>query len=491
MHLSTSRTSALNAIAEPGGSVPQKKYYHPGVGTDGSKLDRLIGGGTGKGLADNIKSGYKWLATKYRPGDRIFLFGFSRGAFTVRSLGGMISCCGLLDLSDERLEPNEIWARVEKAFECYKDPEHDKGKMRELPFFNASDAATAAGKTPIHFVGVWDTVGALGVPDDLALLNLIDDPREHEFHDTSLGPTVANARHAIAIDEMRASFAPTLWTNWDPAKTDVKQVWFPGVHGDVGGGYLQKGLSDAALLWMIEEAEAKGLELRAEVKKQIKPEPADFRHDSVTGIFAKLKTEPRCVPLLRNDPEVFHPFAFGRHDSPPLYEEVYWPTQAFEKEKSVSVSVYAREHWNQTGIFLKKGVRYLFEAEGEWLDSSIPCGPGGTNDGSFHFGELFQMVGSAVGEAENLWRGATGNAKADFWFTKRHEEWPWFALIGMVANGAGARRKQRPQENQYFLIGSKCEWEPDADGYLYCFANDAWHKYENNKGSVRLTVTQA
>ena len=300
----TNVVKLFNAVAEAGASPAQKHYYHPGVGTDGSKIDRLLGGGIGKGLNQNIMSAYKWLGETYRPEDHIFLFGFSRGAYTVRSLGGMISCCGLLDLSDPKVEVAEIWERVEKAFDCYRDEKHDLSSLEGLPFHNAGSAAEAPGATPIHFIGVWDTVGALGVPDDLAVLDLIDDPRNYEFHDTALGANVTTARHAVAMDEMRKSFAPTLWT-YAPDR-DVKQIWFPGVHGDVGGGYLQCGLSDGALAWMIAEAKAAGLKFRPRIGGHVKPEPLDVLHNSDTGIFSKLKTEPRQVPRVVPRSKLFH-----------------------------------------------------------------------------------------------------------------------------------------------------------------------------------------
>ncbi len=109
-------------------------------------------------------------------GDRIFLFGFSRGAFTVRSLGGMICCCGLLDLRD--LPDTEVWEQVNAAFACYRDPNHKLKRLSKFKFHNATDVDAAPKSTKIHFIGVWDTVGALGIPDDLAFLDLIDDPRE-------------------------------------------------------------------------------------------------------------------------------------------------------------------------------------------------------------------------------------------------------------------------------------------------------------------------
>jgi uncharacterized protein (DUF2235 family) len=244
--------------------VDQRTYYHPGVGTEGGVLGRLTGGMYGRGISQNIQSAYHWLARNYAKGDKIFLFGFSRGAYTVRSLAGMIGRCGLLSLT-KSIDAREGWKRVSEIYEGgYR---HKQGKAWSPPaswkFRIPKKRADA-----VHFLGVWDTVGALGVPNDLALLNFFDRPRNWMFHDTELGTGVTTARHAVALDEMRASFTPTMWTN---KHADMKQVWFPGVHSDVGGGYAQTGLADGALRWMIDEAAAAGLDFKSVMVSQIQP----------------------------------------------------------------------------------------------------------------------------------------------------------------------------------------------------------------------------
>lgn len=495
----TNVVKLFNALAaSDANGTEQKKYYHPGVGTDGGWWNRLVGGGAGEGLDRNIKSGYQWLAKNYRPNDNIFLFGFSRGAYTARSLGGMITSCGLLDLSDATITPAEGWQRVDSVFDCYR-ARADKSKFKalsthlfsELAFHNKPAAEPIAMSTPIFFIGVWDTVGALGIPDDMALLNLLDSVDKHSFHDTNLSNAVVNARHAVAMDEHRQSFTPTLWTNVGN-RAGVKQVWFPGVHSDVGGGYGQVGLSDGALKWMIEEAGALNLKFRDHVEDQIKPDPRGMLHDSVTTVFKALKTCPRNVPNVGFRPVTgdFHASACDRFDNPPLQQSAFWPTRELQVGQSMTVDVFAREHWNATGLFLSEGGEYELTANGEWLDSHIKCGPGGTNDGKFQIGEIFQLAGSALGGVETMFRKATGNKDADFWGTKRAEEYPWFALIGVVANGSGADERGNPIPHTTFLIGDrhKHKVKTGGGGYLYCFANDAWQLYGNNSGSVSLTV---
>ncbi|HLA21127.1 MAG TPA: DUF2235 domain-containing protein [Pseudolabrys sp.] len=467
----------------------QKKYYHPGVGTDGGWWNKVAGGGAGDGLDQHIKGAYHWLARNYRPKDKIFLFGFSRGAFTVRSLGGMIARCGLLDLSADTLTPDKIWDAVDLAFDCYRKRAVTP-TLAKMAFHNRTGKVPPGGTTDIHFIGVWDTVGALGIPDDMALLNLLDNPKRHSFHDAALSKSVKHGRHAVAMDERRATFTPTFWTNVDGR--DVKQIWFPGVHSDVGGGYGRVGLSDGALAWMIDEATTTGLEFRPGAIAQIVPDVLGMLHDSVTSVFKALKTNPRCVPNVA-DPAFagrFHSSAIDRFKNPPIQQANFWPSRILAKNESVTVDVFAREHWNYGGVFLDGGGKYKFTATGQWRDASIKCGPDGTDDNNFQIGEVVQLAASALGTVESLYRKATGNQQADFWWTKRVEDKPWFALIGVIANGEGADGSGNPIPHTTFLIGQGHEFKVPADqgGYLYCFANDAWQAYGNNSGSVSLTV---
>lgn len=461
----------------------QHVYYHPGVGTDGGWWNRVVGGGTGEGLDNNIMSAYNWLARNYQPGAAIWLFGFSRGAYTVRSLSGMISRCGLLNPAG--LSESEIWSAIDDIFAHYRDPTT-----------HASAWPVHQGGTdlPIHFIGVWDTVGALGVPDDMVILNLIDNPNNYRFHNTALSHNIQHARHAIAIDEKRQSFIPTLWTDV-PADADVIQLWFPGVHSDIGGGYSRCGLSDGALNWMIKEAQTLGLQFRDDVLQQLKPDPLDQLHDSVTGVFASLKTRPRNVPCFEIPASPFHASAVSRHTCPSILQGIYWPGVILKNPGDTATrKVYAREHWNATGIYLQAGVPYRLNATGEWKDSSIICGPQGTNDGKFQPGEAVQMAASLLGKAEALYQKLTHNHQADFWYTKREEGSPWFALMGMVANDVLPETPPKNATNylphEVFRIGSGCTFTPKQSGYLYAFANDAWQMYANNNGSVELTVTR-
>lgn len=220
--------------------VAQVAFYDKGVGTGGF-IDRIRGGAFGHGLGENVRDGYRFLGNNYQPGDEIYLFGFSRGAFTARSLAGLIGACGLLTKS--------TLGRLMEAWTYYRtSPKQRSADMLEKLL------EWAHQDVPIACIGVWDTVGALGVPvERLKFFNR----GKYQFHDTTLGRSVKVALHAVAIDERRGPFGPTLWQTPVPdAKQIVEQVWFPGVHSNIGGGYKDSGLSDLALDWMIRRVAA-------------------------------------------------------------------------------------------------------------------------------------------------------------------------------------------------------------------------------------------
>ncbi len=237
------RTIETDLAATDG--VQQLVLYLSGVGAGGYLLDRWLGGAFGFGLFTNVLAGYRFLALNYEPGDEIFVLGFSRGAYTARSLCGMVGAVGLLTpraLVAEKLP--EAVARYRRA-----DPAGGRAGQSAAEFKHDY----CHPDTPIHFLGVFDTVGALGVPGAVS--------RRHQFHDVELGDAVRCARQALATDEVRMKFEPCLWTSRTGETEDprVRQVWFEGVHSDVGGGYAETGLSDTALLWMAGEAATEGL----------------------------------------------------------------------------------------------------------------------------------------------------------------------------------------------------------------------------------------
>ncbi len=459
------------------GGAPQHAYYRAGVGTSGNLMDKALGGALGVGLGQDIKSAYNWLRQTFDPDtSQIFLFGFSRGAYTVRSLAGMIGRCGLLIHDDDTPEVKR-WADIDAVYELYRGPK--QLAEQKIKHYTRHDDVT------IHFMGVWDTVGALGIPDELPI-DFIYRRKDARFHDTQLGDNVRCARHAVAIDERRLTFAPTLWSN--PRPDRVKQVWFPGVHGDLGGSYAERGLGDIALQWMINEAQAEDLAFKDGALSQIKPDHQGVLHDSVRGVFAKMRTRPRAVPDIRSP--AIHLTARARSDDPPLIQPEYWPTEVLVQGQSRSFDVFARDRWNTTDLYLEAGATYRFEAKGEWLDASIRCSPDGPVT-SFSLGQLFQAPTWISRKLQERRREKRSNASAIVPGAPRESKAPYFCLIGVVASGIGADDKTKElMPHDTFQIGSSNTHTPDESGYLYCFANDLWSLYGNNKGCVHLTVSR-
>ncbi|MCV2489844.1 DUF2235 domain-containing protein [Geodermatophilus sp. YIM 151500] len=477
--------------------VPQVRQYFPGVGVAGSLWSRIAGGVAGTGLSRKVMEAYHWTATHYRDGDRVALFGFSRGAYTARSLGGMISACGLLDLSDTT-DP-EALDLVERV---YRDKYRagnaaTPGWRRGLRFrFDPDDKA----EIPIGFIGVWDTVGSLGIPDHIAFANVIDPPARYRFHDVTLNPFIAHARQAVALDEFRGPFAPTLWS--EPAEEqDIRQVWFPGDHSDVGGGRPATGLSDGALLWMMREAtDAVGLAFDKTTTDDIRPDPLADLGDGDTlpgpaGVIADalFQPRPRAVPLINPeepaDPSV-HESAYLRQRSWAQDGRRYRATRRLDAGTSVSLEVSAREGWNETGLYLERGMHRL-TAEGRWRSGAVRSGPDGVRGPRLlQPRALGQVLGTVIGHAEGLLRRLSGNRAAEFYGARREERLPWMSLVGVVANETPDAAPRRARPHEVIGIGAGVEHDVARPGYLYAFANDAWGFYRNNSGTVRLTVTR-
>jgi uncharacterized protein (DUF2235 family) len=272
----TNVVKLANLVTVSREGVPQITYYNSGVGT-GGRLDQFLGGVFGYGLKGNVKRGLTFLALNWEAGDEIYLFGFSRGAYTARALAGVIGAAGIpVDIKHAehhwnryqqiaKLRPkrgtprdSEEWRKAEAAIdEIRKEFVHlarnvdDNGNWEDVR---------------IKCVGVWDTVGSYGVPSGFGLgaLPFMFTYWTRGFRDTHFGRTVDVGLHAVAIDERRRPFMPTFWTfrqkaadEGADAPPNVEQVWFAGVHANIGGGYENCGLSDLSLAWMLAQVQEK------------------------------------------------------------------------------------------------------------------------------------------------------------------------------------------------------------------------------------------
>ena len=254
----------------------QVVYYDPGVGTGGWEYEEEVGGlrakgdqATGRGLQRNVEDAYRYLMTRYSPDDRVYLFGFSRGAFTVRSLAGMLHRCGLL-----RTDAGNF---VEYASKMYNSSSDDAIAQEFRAVFGMP--------CPVHFIGVWDTVDSL-------IMNA-----GKRFHDATLNPEVSHGFHALAIDEVRRDFPPSLWdeTAVEDDQT-VEQAWFVGAHADVGGWYDERGLSNVTLHWMLGKACAYGLRVDQAKLDGYAPNPHDQVHKSYDGFWRIRGKRTRVIP---------------------------------------------------------------------------------------------------------------------------------------------------------------------------------------------------
>ncbi|MBY8964601.1 MULTISPECIES: DUF2235 domain-containing protein [Pseudomonadota] len=294
----------------------QHVFYDWGIGSYHGKLS---GGISGRGIHKNITDAYRYIVQNYTPGAEIFLFGFSRGAYTVRSLCGLINNCGILKRPDAN--------RIAQAFAHYKN--ENKAYKPEAKKSIDFRKQYSYPERHIRFLGVFDTVGALGIP--FSFLGLFD--RTDEFYDTKLGPNVAIARHALAIDERREDFEPTFLQEHD--NRDIQQVWFAGVHGDIGGGYQPdkqcRLASDFPLQWMIEEAEAAGLNIEKHIKTELKPSVKASVHRSNRHIYRLRRSQPRNLTpegiTTRVHPSVLERYEKDEHYRPPNLTTFLSPTQ--------------------------------------------------------------------------------------------------------------------------------------------------------------------
>ncbi len=277
----------------------QYAFYDPGVGTFnpfqpgsirrwGRKIGIAVGNGFGWGLETNLRDGYRFLMNHFDEGDDLYIFGFSRGAYTARALAGMLYYFGLLEKGSDNLIPYVTKNYVERRL--------DLAHGFKQTFCRPCDP---------YFVGVWDTVKSL---DYLGF---------EKFYDAELKENVKYGYQAVAIDEKRRKFQVNLWNESKlKAGQKIEQVWFPGVHSDIGGGYPETSLSDVSLGWMMDRASEKGLKLKKDWQKMLHQDPAGYMHQSYKGLWKLLGKVPRKIP----EESIIHRSVRDRMEQNELYE---------------------------------------------------------------------------------------------------------------------------------------------------------------------------
>jgi len=506
-------------------------YYDEGVGAEGGvgpltrEVTAVVGGALGRGIDKNIQDAYRFLVMNYEDGDEIYLFGFSRGAYTVRSLAGLIGKSGLLAREHIR------W--ISEAYEYYRcKPGATNGSAcgPDSPNEDVADYHAFIARHPPRFptiklLGIWDTVGSLGFPDVIEWLPFDRALNQrYQFHDNKVGAHVENVHHAVAIDERRKQFMVSLVDAEDPSRTRVVEEWFPGDHGCIGGGSFEKrGLSDIALHWMLEGAHSLGLaydvnKIEVDVSrfyKQAEPQietglcmdhtifvsgeinpPYTAKQRDIAELYRTAK-----VNLLSRDPTmsaVFHDSARLRWRDCRCYRETSnlkpfadeldrWAADhpnalawdegkaelsvgaAIEVEVDSAVRTVDDQTWR---VQVEVGQRYRFEVlkPQVWQDGSLPpCSADGWDED-----DLRGMRTALRGPVR--WLGsARRNAQAN-----------WFELVGAVVTAEG-------EEAQPFRLGAfpAEDLVIQVPGTLFCFANDLPGVfYANNEGCLRIRVTR-
>jgi uncharacterized protein (DUF2235 family) len=241
--------------------------------------DHIKCGAFGYGLSPNIREGYKFLVDHYKPADEIYVFGFSRGAYTARSLVGFIRNVGLIKKQHARKADCDDNPILMDGYQIYRT----RDGSADTPLARDFRQKYSHPKITIKFLGVWDTVGALGIPVKVAAKWNVE---HYQFHDTTLSGIVENAYHAVAIDEHRENYKATLWDPPKPAQ-NLEQVWFPGAHADVGGGYPQQPLSDITLHWMQSQAKRNTQGLEFDPNQEPDPAQVALVQCTVTDSFSE------------------------------------------------------------------------------------------------------------------------------------------------------------------------------------------------------------
>jgi uncharacterized protein (DUF2235 family) len=350
----------------PADGSAQVVYYDAGVGTSGGRLTRLAGGLFGCGLSSNVLEAYRFLSQNYRPGDNIYVFGYSRGAFTARSLCGFLSASGLLRAEHcDRPTQEAAWAHY-----------RTKPKKR-YPAERAALRAKCHSDVRVKFLGVFDTVGMLGIPR--RSLNWIG-RGGFEFHDTEVSSIVDHSCHALAIDERRAEFEAAVWcAPRHRSYQTVEQVWFPGVHANIGGGYEDRGLSDLSLDWMLKRLRKFCPELACR-PASLAPSHAGVMHEPRTWLYWGSRVRPllRLINRCRPEGEAgrYRSVSVVPH-SRPIGEMLHWSAllRHFERRHRPVGEQYAPANLLAALESVKRGATLVVRPDGEPVHDFAATGP--------------------------------------------------------------------------------------------------------------------
>ncbi|MBL8698634.1 MAG: DUF2235 domain-containing protein [Alphaproteobacteria bacterium] len=508
--------------------LPQVAVYDPGVGTETSRqavrasqlkaLAELIGAkkvarqsqrfsklravwelATGAGILENVEQGYREIVRLYEPGDEIWLFGFSRGAYTVRCIAGVISRCGLLTGDNIRFVPDVMLLYRRRP----------AGREQELV-----RTTHVHRDVRIRFVGLWDTVASLGLPL-WGWWFRVGALWRNQALNNNPAAICENVYQALSIDETRSQFMPTLAEPSTSTSTQViRQVWFRGGHAEVGGGYAEHELADLALAWMARHAGDCGLALDATKLPTIDPHRHPFAPIRTAVMrnphWAIFGTWPRWHPAEPPGTAPDHP-VHRRYGA--LDESVWTRAQAaapvagqgapelvlderaaadgllfLEPGQSAIATIAAARVWNRTGVVLQPGVLYeITQREGRWRDrEQSDCDAAGDRLAGIDLvRRLFAWARRRPDASYVELVGHVAHPRAwpafEFGFFKLlryfaiNDPWPLRASLLRIGKGLGEGRR--------VYVHSQA-----PAGVFYAFANDLWRYYANNSGSVRIAI---
>ncbi len=294
-------TKIARAVLTRSNGIDQIVIYHNGIGTDPG-MDKFTGGAFGRGIEENVRALYRSITYNYAPGDELYLFGFSRGAFTVRTLAGFMNLAGLLEKDDDYYVPD--------LYECYEKGQGPGTAMWTQANRNVSNTLPCP---PIRMIGVWDTVGALGAP---GLMGQLFNKDKYKYHRIELNPHIQHAYQALAVDERRKPFAPDVWKRPAGWQGVLEQAWFPGVHCNVGGGYTPDGLANGALHWIVDRAKALGLGMDTAYLDHFEAHSDSFLGDSMGAMYKMMGPLVRSIGTTDPASESIHPSTRQRMANP-------------------------------------------------------------------------------------------------------------------------------------------------------------------------------
>ena len=343
-------------------SPRQMSFYDKGIGTGWRKATGNI---AGRGFSKNVIQCYEFIFQNFQDNDKIFLFGFSRGAATVRSLAGFIHLFGILPRSRGKL--------IKKAWKLYKIKNPDTRKERAAEFVKLNHTMWAN----VEFLGVWDTVAALGIPNS-KIDRVIDWLIPHGFHNFELSESVKHACHGLAIDDVRKTFHPVLFEPNLKEDQTLRQVWFMGMHTDVGGGYMEKELSDIVLEWMVLHAVQHGLHIYKPKKRKSPtclPDSNGKIHNSRDKFWKRaiFKAKPRDWDQSRFGQAVVHESVLLRTASIDNKEDGGYKPWILNKDPEVEPWTHLSD-WKNDAAFADEDKHQNLEALEGWCVPTRPDG---------------------------------------------------------------------------------------------------------------------